>query len=420
MIIMKHKKFSLKMPKGYSQPIQLSVLMLNILGIIMIVSAQMSTKNGTSTMELLRAGIKEMGFFVVSYFLMIMVARYFKMSKFKKYFPLLLALMYILLLLTRAPIIGIEIFGAAAWLNFGLFTIQPSEFAKVFIIIMLALFLGDKKFKKVNKIREIWLKPFVIILIMTLIIVLYQKDLGSAVILCAIAYVCYLVPSHRKSTKIQSFLILFLGLGFLLIMLISTETGLAFAEKILNGIGASPYMLDRFHTAANPFADRYNTSNQVFNALAAFSNGGLIGKGLGQGFIKLSYLPVTDSDFILAVIVEEMGMLGFLFVFTCYATLVYQLFKYAMLAKKEQDKIILMGTMAYIFMHFIFNVGGVTGFIPLTGVPLLLLSAGGSSKMAIMMAIGLSQQSIARIRKEKTVPKPVDKQVREVSIHANR
>ena len=105
----------------------------------------------------------------------------------------------------------------------------------------------------------------------------------------------------------------------------------------------------------------------------------------------------AESDSILAIIVEELGIIfGFLPIVVLYSLIFYQLMKYTFLVKSEKDKAILVGTLAYFFIHFLLNVGGVTALIPLTGVPLLFISAGGSSRLAVMIAIGLSQNVIAR------------------------
>ena len=131
--------------------------------------------------------------------------------------------------------------------------------------------------------------------------------------------------------------------------------------------------------------------------MAAFVSGGLFGVGYGKGFLKFSFIFASESDSILAIIVEELGFVfGFMPIVILYGIIIFQLMKYTFLVKSEKDKAILVGTIAYIFIHFLFNVGGVTAFIPLTGVPLLFISAGGSSRMAIMLAIGLSQNVIAR------------------------
>ncbi|NLY63277.1 MAG: FtsW/RodA/SpoVE family cell cycle protein, partial [Erysipelothrix sp.] len=135
---------------------------------------------------------------------------------------------------------------------------------------------------------------------------------------------------------------------------------------------------------------------QLSGSLIAFSRGGLFGTGLGQSVQKYGYLPEVRTDFILPLIAEELGFFGITILLLAYGLLMYRILHYAMRVKSEKDKMILMGTVFYLFIHVLLNVGGVSGSIPLTGVPLLLISSGGSSTMSIMLMIGISQSIIAR------------------------
>ncbi|MBO7703766.1 MAG: FtsW/RodA/SpoVE family cell cycle protein, partial [Solobacterium sp.] len=106
-----------------------------------------------------------------------------------------------------------------------------------------------------------------------------------------------------------------------------------------------------------------------------------------------------NTDFILSIVVEELGIFGFLLIFIPYMVIIVQLYRYAMKMENEQARIILVGTAMYLVIHCLFNIGGVTGMIPLTGVPLLMISSGGSSTLAFMAAIGLAQAVIDQYRK---------------------
>lgn len=380
-----------KMPKGFNVPIQASVLMLMLLGILMVTSANMSTRYNSSASTLLFSGGKEFGFCIIGYFLMVNFAVKFDIKKFRKYFHLILFLLIVSLLITRVPGIGGGVNGAYAWIRLGPMTLQPSEFAKVFVILMIALYLGDKYKRRIDNPWQLWQYPLAIIIIIAGIITVYQNDFGSAIVLLGISYVCFLIPDHKKTYKVQKWLIGLLALGLFMMWFVSSETGLQIVEKIFGG-----YQLRRFHSAADPFENRFGSSYQIYHSLVAFVRGGITGVGYGNGFIKLSYLPEAATDGILAVIVEELGMIGFGFVLLCYAIIIGQLTKYALKVKSEKDKIILYGTVTYLTIHYIFNIGGITGFIPLTGVPLLFLSAGGSSKLAILILIGICQNVISR------------------------
>ncbi len=123
--------------------------------------------------------------------------------------------------------------------------------------------------------------------------------------------------------------------------------------------------------------------------------------GFGQSVQKMQYLPAASTDYILAITVEEFGILGFLVILGGYGVLIYRLFKYALMSKREGYKILYIGTAMYLFIHFVFNVGGVTGLIPLTGIPLLFISSGASSLVSICSAIGIAQAAIARENRER-------------------
>ena len=132
--------------------------------------------------------------------------------------------------------------------------------------------------------------------------------------------------------------------------------------------------------------------------MISFATGGLTGVGVGASIQKYTNFPAASTDYILAIIVEETGILGFVALFAGYMLIIMRLFNYAKRIESEKAKMVLIGTAFYLFVHYVFNVGGVTGLIPLTGVPLLLMSSGGSSTMSFMMAIGVCQAVICQYR----------------------
>lgn len=237
---------------------------------------------------------------------------------------------------------------------------------------------------------------------MCLYVLVLQKDLGTAAIMALMFLFTLLIPANAKLRNFQIFLTLAF-VSFIGLLWFSTTPGginfihsLPFPDKI-------KYMVDRFSFSANPFIDP-TQSSQIFNGLAAFVSGGLFGVGFGKGFLKYSFIFAAESDSILAIIVEELGVIfGFGPIVLFYGIIIYQLMRYTFKVDSEKDKIILVGTLAYVFVHFLFNVGGVTAIIPMTGVPLLLISAGGSSRMAFMIAIGLAQNVIARYNTRKVI-----------------
>lgn len=388
------KRFSVV--EGSDVLINILTIVLAIFGLVMAISASMQASTN-STVGLITTSVKEIIFFTISYVFMVILSKVFNYKLARRLIMPASLLMILLLLSTR--LFG-ETNGAYAWIRIGAgsaqFTIQPAEFAKVSTTVLMAVYLGDVSLHTKRSSWEIISPVFWVVLVQFIIILVPQKDLGSAVILFLITYFIFLIPSHPRLTKYQNRIILLSVLGFFGIVFLLTDTGILFVEKlgILKG-----FQLDRFKDFANPFRTISTTGYQLAGSLISFSRGGWFGVGLGQSVQKYGYLPEADTDFILPLIAEELGFVGVAFILIIYALLLYRLTYYALKVKSEKDKMILMGTVLYLFFHLLLNIGGVSVSIPLTGVPLLLISSGGSSTMATMSAIGISQSIISKHKK---------------------
>ncbi|MBQ6654203.1 MAG: FtsW/RodA/SpoVE family cell cycle protein [Erysipelotrichaceae bacterium] len=266
--------------------------------------------------------------------------------------------------------------------------IQPSEFAKIVVILLIAVFYCDKRFKGFNGFSWAILRPMLIIVMMFAFVAGVQKDIGTAVTIGAIAILLFLLPSNRVLTGWQIFagLVLF-GLGFLYIYLLG-EPG----QQLLTKIGLT-HIAARFQAVRHP-SYTSDATREIFYSLLGISKGSIIGVGLGQSVQKFGYLVSATADYIFAIIVEELGLIGITIVFGGYIIIIWRLLRYSRLVTKEADKAILVGTTCYLFVHFFMNVGGVSGLIPLTGVPLLLISHGGSAMLSIMICLGMCQAVI--------------------------
>jgi cell division protein FtsW len=373
---------SLKVPKYSNKLMHGWVILFSLYGSLMVLSASM---NSSTTLEtLVGIVIRQLLFLGLGTILMIKVAQWMNFSLLKKFiFVFSMVMIGVLILPLFFPAVG----GAQAWIRLpGGLTIQPSEFAKVLVICLFALYGGDVGRKDVKWYRVLgW--PILFTLTYVGIVIILQRDLGSAVILFALGWMSMMMLSGpwMKWIKFWMFVLTLLGLGIVLFLL--TPEGIAFLSRL----PIPTYQLNRFIDMLNPVERRYDSSYQLFNSLIAFSKGEIWGIGLGQSVQKLGYLPVATSDYILAVIVEETGIVGFGIVFLSYFGLISLLLVHALSVKQEKYKIILFGNLMFLVLHFILNVGGVSATIPLTGVPLLMVSAGGSSQLAIMMMFGLSQ-----------------------------
>ena len=388
------------MPRGTDPWINISMLILAIFGLLMISSASMGiaidSDHVNNPFYLAITLGKQIVFLLGGYIGMRFLAKhftfkFFKGSSFTAMGVLMAGLLVFCLFFSagggskawiRIPFPGIEV------------SIQPSEFAKIVSVLIVAGYLGDVKVKFKNN-YDIWLRPFIFIGSYIFIVVILQKDFGSAAVIALISGVCVLIPTHPQLKGCQKVIsILFIAL-FIFAIYILSPLGTSLIKKL----PLQAYQINRFLSALNPFTDQYGTGYQLINGLVSFATGGWFGLGYGNSIRKYTNFPAANTDFILAIVVEELGIAGFLLIFIPYMIIVVKLFSYAFKMKSEKGKIILIGVALYIVIHTLLNVGGVTGLIPLTGVPLLMISSGGSSTLSLMLAIGIAQAVIMRFNR---------------------
>ncbi len=389
------RRFFLRMPRKADRGIYISMLILAGFGLLMIASSSMGLTVGRPG-RLALILIKQIVFLAGGYYFMAVLANNFRLSFLKSgTFPLwAIGIGAALLFCLLFPAAG----GARAWIRVPIsgvdISIQPSEFAKVMVILVVAAYCGDVK-KIFNVQADIIKRPLVFIGAYTFIVLFLQSDMGSAVVIALIAIICAMIPQHPQ-LRIYQNLLRFLGIiGVGLVLYILSPWG----ETVIKRLPLKAYQINRFLSAFNPFVDMYDTGFQLINGLVSFATGGWLGLGFGNSVRKYTQFPAANTDFILAIVVEELGLVGFLIIFIPYMIIIVQLFRYAMKIKSEQARIILVGTAMYLVIHCLFNIGGVTGMIPLTGVPLLMISSGGSSTLAFMIAVGISQAVIDQYRK---------------------
>lgn len=403
----KKKRFDINMPKGYSRIMHGIILLMSFFGMIIVTSASMYDAS-SSSLSLLIA--KQLVFIVISYIAMVFLARNFKWSWFRLSSISLKIIVLITIGLLLVPRLFPPINGSYNWINLRVATLQPSELAKPVIIGIVASALGNlpfskwmldkNKLKKINPFKKIGRVLSIIqwaaisVIAMILIVALVQLDLGTALIIVFTVSIIILMASHPFITTTQRlFLLVFLGVLAIVVFLISPS-----GIQYLDNLGIKQYQIQRITSLYNLFErdNMLRQSMQQVNGLLAFAKGGLFGNGLGNSILKYGYIPEAESDYILAILIDEFGFIGFFFVTLGFATILFILFKYAFRVQHQPSRLFLIGSATYIFMHYLFNVGGTSGLIPLTGVPLLLISAGGSSQLAVFMTIGICQNIIAR------------------------
>ena len=294
----------------------------------------------------------------------------------KKLAPILMIL--IILLLGGLIVLGTINKGTRGWFSLGPINIQPSEFAKVIVIIFLAGYYDKNK----EKLTSTWslIKPLILCVVVVGLVII-QPDLGTALIIIILtALMFYAVPLKGNYRKyINRTLIV----GILVV-------GIVFG--ITKGSFLKSYQLNRFNFK-NP-CDRYQeeTGYQLCNSFIAFTNGGLTGQGLGKSTQKYLYLPESYTDFIFPIIVEELGLIVGIIVILAYLFVIYRLFRIAKNSTNLYGALISYGVCVYVLLHVCINLVGVMGIGPLTGVPLPFLSYGGSYTLSLMVALAMAQR----------------------------
>lgn len=372
--------------------IHLAMCALCVYGTLMIGSASMGVAVD-DPMYLVKTVIKQIFFILTGYFFMAQFSHRFTLNSLKKnrFIVTIIGMEVLLLSCLLFSASG----GAHAWIRIPIpgleVSIQPSEFAKIVCILIIATYMGDVK-RQYESTWQFIQVPVIFISIYLFTVAIIQHDFGSMAVMLLISCVCMLIPSHPKAKKFQMALRVLFWVGVVGIIFIMSPAG----EWLIQHLpGLSEYQKNRFLSAINPFEDIYGTSYQIVKGLVSFADGGLFGCGFGNSIRKYTDFPAANTDFILAILVEELGFVGFLGLIILYAIIIFRLLSYANKMKNEKGKIILVGTAMYFLIHIFFNIGGVTALIPLTGVPLLMISSGGSSTLSIMFCVGIAQAIIS-------------------------
>lgn len=373
--------------------INAAVFVLILFGTFMIVSTNVG-QTTTNSAVVLTTLIKQIAFLFAAYFCMWIVNHVFSFRWFSKVEMMFILFMSVFMMM---PFAFSASGGSQAWIRLpGGITIQPSEFAKPLLIILIAC--AVYKAKRNPKLQEKGSKLFrfpIYALVLDIIFLILQRDLGTMSIVVMIFFVCILIPDYPSIRRIQKILKRLFTAGVLGVVVLFGITDIG--TEIIAHTPFS-HVATRIENAKNPYNDIYGEGYQPANSLYGIASSNIIGKGIGASARKYGYLTQADNDYILAVTIEETGIFGLGLIVFLYGVIIYRLFYYAFKTNETVYKVVLVGNAMYLFMHFFLNVGGVAALIPFTGVPLLFISSGGSSLMAICIAIGLSQQCISQIR----------------------
>lgn len=355
--------------------IALPYIILCIIGVIMVYSssAGIQMQNGGSpTGYLIRQSIfAGLGIIIAMFVAMVPLAK-LRSSK-------LLAIFFGLLLfmLLFVKLFGAAINGAQGWINLGFFSIQPAEIAKLFLIMYLAnQFAHYNEHPGLYSIQNAGYP--IAIAVLLLILILIQPDFGGFAINGAIVVVMFLGSEVNWQKSVW---ILMTSLGVIII-------GLPIIAKFVVA-HFHGYQVNRFVAYINPFANNSGVGNQLVNSYYAISNGGLTGVGLGNSIQKMGYLPEPNTDFILAIISEEMGWIMVTFILVLIMIIVCRTIQLGVKVNSVYQALLCYGVATFIAVETFFNIGGVSGLLPITGVTLPFISYGGSSMVVLSAAIGL-------------------------------
>lgn len=268
--------------------------------------------------------------------------------------------------LTLAPVVGKRILGAARWVTFMGFQLQPSEFLKITSILFLSASLSSQKFN--------WKK--LLPLFLAFAVLLKQPDFGTTVILVVgMSAVLFFFGIPKRY---------FFG-------------GMALLIPLMGALAiAAPYRLKRLVSFLDPFSDPLGSGFQVIQSFVAIASGGLFGKGLGGSQQKLFFLPEAHTDFILSVIGEEMGFIGLVIIFLIYGILFYSLLQVLLAVHEPFQRMLTAGLLAMIASSTLVNMGVCAGLLPTKGLTLPFISSGGSSLVANLFSMGILAQIHAK------------------------
>lgn len=276
-------------------------------------------------------------------------------------FPLMAASI-ISLVVVLIPGIGSSVLGARRWIDLGIITFQPTELAKLSMIIYLSSWFATRE-KGQRFLSFITLLGFVMGLI------LLQPDMGTTIIIFCVSVIIYYLAGQQ--------------LMFLFMLIPVSIGGFIFLAH------TSPYRVRRIMAFLDPQADPLGVGYHINQILISLSNGGMLGRGFGASKQKYMFLPEAHTDSIFAIIGEEFGFVGAVLIIFVYGVLIYKMYQIAYLAKDRYSRLLAGGILAYFCLQITINLAGMVTLLPLTGVPLPFISYGGSNLLVSFMLMGI-------------------------------
>ncbi len=362
-----------KNQKPFDFTLCIIIFLLLALGIVMVLSASAPYSLSTTGSSYTYA-INQMKFAVVGIFLMFFISK-IDYRIYKNFYKIAYIISILALVSVALPVIGVTRNGATRWVNLGFATFQPSEIAKIGLIIFYAGYLTEHK----NDLPFFWkgcIKSFCFLLPPIAILFFLQDHLSAIVVIASIVSIMMIMAG----TKLKHFLSIGItggslaGIGMLLLA--------TFTEK-------GKFRIARLMTFLDPWQDPTDTGWQVIQGLYAIGSGGLFGVGLGQSKQKYLYIPEPHNDFIFAIIAEELGFVGCVVVISLFAIFIWRGILTAMKAPDSFGSLIAVGITSLVGIQAIINIAVVTSSMPATGMSLPFFSYGGTALLILLCSMGI-------------------------------
>lgn len=363
--------------------ISIPSLILLFFGIINVYSASSNMASGSQMTYLIKQT-----FFVFFAIAMGWITYKINFNVFRKKSNVKFMMITIIILLLIARFLMPPINGAHGWINLKIFSIQPAEFAKVGLIIYFADYFSKINFKKGHLVKEIFNIKYLILPIIILSLITIMPDMGNVAICTFIILVILLSSGISYRWALVGYT------GILLLWLFLSKLITAFK------VSSTDYKAIRLISFTDPWEYIRTSGAQLINSYYAISNGGLFGVGLGNSIQKTGYLPEPNTDFIVAVMVEELGSVTLIFVLVLILIIIGRIVHLAAKTNNRFLSSVLFGIAAYFIVQVLFNLGAVSGMLPITGVTFPFMSYGGSSALVVSLLIGLALNASAVIKIE--------------------
>ena len=372
--------------------ILLPYLILSVLGLIVVYSTTSASliQNGLNPF---RSVINQAVFWVISLLAILFIYR-LKLNFLKNSGVLTVMMMIEVVLLLIARFWTQEVNGAHGWIVIGPISFQPAEYLKVIMVWFLAFTFARRQqsieiydYQALTK-RKWWpkqlsdLKDWRFYSLVLILLVAAQPDLGNATIIVLTAIIMYSVSGigYRWFSALLTGIITLSAIFLGLINMVGVKT--------MSKVPVFGYVAKRFSAFFNPFKDVTDSGHQLANSYYAMSNGGWLGRGLGNSIEKRGYLPEAQTDFVFSIIIEELGLIGAGLILALIFFLILRILLVGVKAKNPFNSMIALGIGSMMLMQVFVNIGGISGLIPSTGVTFPFLSQGGNSLLVLSVAIG--------------------------------